>query len=652
MTTTTTTMSLNESSLEKKLSQVTNSQDSIQSLSLWLLHHKSHYKRITYIWFNCFEKSKSSHRLTLFYLANDVIQHAKRKGYSHFVDYFIDSLKKAIILCKDDNINTNIDRVFNIWLERSIYSESVIEEFRALLSGSSAHLAAISKIVAEFKLSELIDKIKKCKKCEQTCVSKTDALKGSKVDPTSGDVLNKLKDKTHGEQFTHEFDEYTKCLESAINALEKEVHIRNDLIENLEKSEVFYETQMDEAKTVVDAYKNFGLRVKNVWRKLDEMRPTLPSPLPSPPRDAPSPTNSDDGPTLPPTATIPTTSSSAAVDPFTAEVNSFLRRVANDHKSGHQTSSLDQRLSNLMHSISQGNDIQKTPHSTTHSNSNQIMQMSTNISTNMNTTPQISTSYTNNTNNWYQNQLNDQNISGFNNETYYQSHDTNINHSQSMYDYNYPHSMPDMNLMTQQNSTDIQPIQPLVSSRIQPVSTLTAPLMPSMPTFDYTSAENLEPADMDLGNSDDEDVSGGQRSQTQRTIKVIESRRNSNDMQLTDYNLPNNTNNNNYVNNNNHMTNSNNSVVPPYMPQYSPQLKSIARMPVRSTLNSVVQQPPSHPYPPPMQSPQQWRGPRSTVVPTHNFSPMSAPNHRNPHNWRSHNNNNTNNRNGNRKSRY
>lgn len=49
-------MSLNEASLEKKLSGVTNSQDSIQSLSLWILHHKSHYKRIIQIWFNNFEK--------------------------------------------------------------------------------------------------------------------------------------------------------------------------------------------------------------------------------------------------------------------------------------------------------------------------------------------------------------------------------------------------------------------------------------------------------------------------------------------------------------------------------------------------------------------------------------------------------------------
>ncbi|CAG2163779.1 unnamed protein product, partial [Oppiella nova] len=156
-------MSLNEISLEKKLAVVTNSQDSIQGLSLWILHHKTHYKRIIHIWFNCFHKAKSSHRLTLFYLANDVIQHAKRKGFPQFVDHFADYLKKATALCIEDKISASIDRVFNIWLERNIYSEELIEELRGLLSGKSVHLAAVSKIVAEFKLSELIDKIKKTK---------------------------------------------------------------------------------------------------------------------------------------------------------------------------------------------------------------------------------------------------------------------------------------------------------------------------------------------------------------------------------------------------------------------------------------------------------------------------------------------------------
>ena len=49
-------MALSESSLEKKLSGCVNTQDSIQSLSLWILHHKNHHKRIVQLWMKALEK--------------------------------------------------------------------------------------------------------------------------------------------------------------------------------------------------------------------------------------------------------------------------------------------------------------------------------------------------------------------------------------------------------------------------------------------------------------------------------------------------------------------------------------------------------------------------------------------------------------------
>ncbi|CAG2105245.1 unnamed protein product [Medioppia subpectinata] len=643
-------MSLNETSLEKKLAVVTNSQDSIQGLSLWILHHKTHYKRIIHIWFNCFTKAKSSHRLTLFYLANDVIQHAKRKGVPQFVDHFADYLKKATALCKEDQISANIERVFNIWLERSIYSEDLIEELRGLLSGKSVHLAAVSRIVAEFKLSELIERMKKTKKAEQTSASKLECLVNCKVDATSGEVLNKLKDKTHGEQFSRDFDDATKCLEAVINSLEKEVHTRSDLIENLEKSEIFYETQKEEAKTVVDAYKNFGLRVRNVWRKLEESRSSLPSPLPSPPRDAPSPTNSDDGPNLP------------QMGVFATDVNPLIRGLVFPSAANQTTSSLDQRLSSLMHNMSHVKDSQVSDSNDLNINKNsQSIQIPAISSNNDNNNY---ANINNNNNHWMnKNTMSDQNLNAnYQNESLYSSHQPNLNHSQAMYDYNYSQPMHDIN-RHQTTGGDIQHIQPLVSTRGQQIGPQLSALPPIVSSnmmslfHDYSSvqpSENMEPADMDLGNSDDEDL---RPQQTHRTIKVIDTRRNSTEPQLPEFNMTNN--NDRLYANNNHMTNSNSvgdNRVPQYMPSF-PALKSVARMPVRPSLNSVVQQ--THPYPPPHTShpniqTSHWRTPRSAVVAAqHSYSPMNAPPpplNRNQHNWRSHNNNN-NNRN-NRKARY
>lgn len=50
--------SFHEGNLVKKLEQVTTTQDSIQTLSLWVLHHKSHCKQIVEQWLACYRKCK------------------------------------------------------------------------------------------------------------------------------------------------------------------------------------------------------------------------------------------------------------------------------------------------------------------------------------------------------------------------------------------------------------------------------------------------------------------------------------------------------------------------------------------------------------------------------------------------------------------
>ena len=48
--------SLNEESLEKKFHAVNNTQDSIQGLSLWVIHRKAHYKKIVHLWYKAVKK--------------------------------------------------------------------------------------------------------------------------------------------------------------------------------------------------------------------------------------------------------------------------------------------------------------------------------------------------------------------------------------------------------------------------------------------------------------------------------------------------------------------------------------------------------------------------------------------------------------------
>lgn len=51
--------SFSESALEQKLGELNNSQQSIQTLSLWVIHHRKHCKTIVNVWYRELQKGKN-----------------------------------------------------------------------------------------------------------------------------------------------------------------------------------------------------------------------------------------------------------------------------------------------------------------------------------------------------------------------------------------------------------------------------------------------------------------------------------------------------------------------------------------------------------------------------------------------------------------
>lgn len=285
--------SVSDENLEKKFQGVTNTQDSIQTLSLWLLHHKAHHQKIVSSWMKVLKKAKINHRLTLFYLANDVVQNGKRKGFLQFGNSFAEVLREATLLVRDEQIRPSIQRVFNIWEQRNIYTPEFIADLRAILANTKVPATAQTKLIADFKPDSVIEKIRLVMKLELDAASKMSAINLSKLNATNAEIVQQLKDRTHGQQFKREFDESARLLEEIIKTSNKEIKERNDLILLLEEGEIYYDSQRGEAKIVATAYKNFSNRVKALQKKLEELKSTFPSPLPSPCPDAPSPTSSD-----------------------------------------------------------------------------------------------------------------------------------------------------------------------------------------------------------------------------------------------------------------------------------------------------------------------------------------------------------------------
>ncbi|KAI4469976.1 cyclin-dependent kinase inhibitor-related protein [Holotrichia oblita] len=127
-----------ESAFIKKLGELNNSSQSIQTLSLWLIHHRKHHAIIVKNWYKELIKeistAKENRKLTFMYLANDVIQNSKKKG-PEFGKEFGHVLKKAFehMSTSDEKTKNSLGRLLNIWKEREMYDEIQIAEFKQAL---------------------------------------------------------------------------------------------------------------------------------------------------------------------------------------------------------------------------------------------------------------------------------------------------------------------------------------------------------------------------------------------------------------------------------------------------------------------------------------------------------------------------------------
>lgn len=264
---------IDEEWVEKKLKSANGSQDSVQSLSLWALNHKTQHEKIVAIWFKVLKTAKLDLRLTLFYLCNEVVQTCKRKHAIVFKDAFKEVLKDAALLVRDNSIRANIERIFKIWGERHVYNKEFVDELMAILNNTKVKSTLSTRLLAEFKPDELMRKVTRMAEIEEEVESRR--LQLSEQDWLSVDVeflKQQLKDRHECGQYADQADHCRMQLESYVTDLSHENQHRSVLIEMLEQSELFYDAQNSEAAIVATAYKNFGSRVNALHKKLFESR--------------------------------------------------------------------------------------------------------------------------------------------------------------------------------------------------------------------------------------------------------------------------------------------------------------------------------------------------------------------------------------------
>jgi regulator of Ty1 transposition protein 103 len=134
--------------LTQKLQRLSQSQQSIESVSSFCIFYSKDARGVVQIWEQEFYKAQPERKLALLYLANHILQEGRKKGMA-FQEEFFKVLPKAIShMAKhsDDKAKRSLTRIVTVWEERRVFGTRHIKSFRdALGMPPSAAAAADAK---------------------------------------------------------------------------------------------------------------------------------------------------------------------------------------------------------------------------------------------------------------------------------------------------------------------------------------------------------------------------------------------------------------------------------------------------------------------------------------------------------------------------
>eukprot|EP00111_Clytia_hemisphaerica_P020779 TCONS_00061282-protein len=148
--------SFSTSHLEKRVKALTMSQQSIQTLSLWCIHHRKSAKIIVKHWLKDLLKAKVKKKLALMYLANDVLQNSRKKG-TEFNQEFRIVMLGAVNHCihtADDKLANALKRMHGIWTERNVFEEDFLSTIQQAIGGGEKQDASTTPPLDQMPIDE------------------------------------------------------------------------------------------------------------------------------------------------------------------------------------------------------------------------------------------------------------------------------------------------------------------------------------------------------------------------------------------------------------------------------------------------------------------------------------------------------------------
>ncbi|XP_071703112.1 uncharacterized protein [Rutidosis leptorrhynchoides] len=136
-----------EQILSDKLSKLNNTQQCIETLSHWCIFHRTEAELVVTTWEKQFHSCEVAQKVSLVYLANDILQNSKRNG-NEFVSEFWKVLPGALkdLVEKGDNYaKTVVTRLVDIWEERRVFGSRTKNIKDVLLGDKSPETLEFTK---------------------------------------------------------------------------------------------------------------------------------------------------------------------------------------------------------------------------------------------------------------------------------------------------------------------------------------------------------------------------------------------------------------------------------------------------------------------------------------------------------------------------
>eukprot|EP01147_Barroeca_monosierra_P003288 gene3288-5978_t len=136
---------------EEKLARLSGSQQSVETLGLWFLHHAGDAEQCVEAWTHAVnqgfatvltapvsieEETAPGKRLPLFFLANHIFHLGKHKGGSYMENLGSACIKAAKLVISNGSPSEikGLLRMVGIWRERTIFDQGYLDTFESILS--------------------------------------------------------------------------------------------------------------------------------------------------------------------------------------------------------------------------------------------------------------------------------------------------------------------------------------------------------------------------------------------------------------------------------------------------------------------------------------------------------------------------------------